>query len=138
MHFFIDEGGTFTASAGWSAVCSLALPHREVGPARREIDFISRRWPRVNGELKGGSLSTSHLDALVDVLYRHDAILHVCGIDVSGEDADEIARHKFMQCEGITKYLAPTHHPQFVDQVKTLRSALATRKGINSKGAATA
>jgi hypothetical protein len=122
MHFFIDEGGTFTASAGWSAVCSLALPHREVGPARREIDFISRRWPRVDGELKGGSLSLSHLEALVDVLYRHDAILHICGIDVSGEDAAEIARHK--QCEGITKYLAPTHQPAFVAQVKGLRSTL--------------
>jgi hypothetical protein len=124
MHFFIDEGGTFTASAGWSAVCSLALPHREVGPARREIDFISRQWPRVNGELKGGSLSASHLAALVEVLYRHDAILHVYGIDVAGEDADAIARHKAMQCEGITKYLAAGHHREFVAQVRALRSTL--------------
>jgi hypothetical protein len=44
IHAFFYEGGTFTASAGWSAVCSLALPHREVDPARREIDFISRQW----------------------------------------------------------------------------------------------
>jgi hypothetical protein len=77
MHFFIDEGGTFTASAGWSVVCSLALPHKEVGPARREIDFVSRQWPRRDGELKGGALSPAHLEALVDVLYRHHAILHV-------------------------------------------------------------
>jgi hypothetical protein len=124
MHFFIDEGGSFTANAGWSAVCSLALPHKEVGPARREIDFRSRQWPRVNGELKGGSLSASHLHALVEVLYRHDAILHVYGIDVAGEDPAAIAHHKAMQCEGITKYLAPTHHPQFVTQVKALRAAL--------------
>jgi hypothetical protein len=85
MHFFIDEGGTFTANSGWSAVCSLALPHKEVGPARREIDFISREWPRRDGELKGGSLAPAHLEALVDVLYRHDAILHVYAIDMAQE-----------------------------------------------------
>ncbi|OSJ08862.1 hypothetical protein BST63_27335 [Bradyrhizobium canariense] len=124
MHFFIDEGGTFTATAGWSAVCSLALPHKEVGPARREIDFISRKWPRRDGELKGGSLSADHLKALVEVLFRHDAILHVCAIDMAQENPDDIERHKAGQCEGITNYLAPSHHPNFVAEVQGLRKAL--------------
>jgi hypothetical protein len=124
MHFFIDEGGTFTASAGWSAVCSLALPHKEVGPTRREIDFMNRQWPRRDDELKGGALSPVHLEALVDVLYRHDAILHVYAIDMAHEDIDHIERHKTGQCEGITKYLAPTHHPNFIAEVQELRKAL--------------
>jgi Protein of unknown function (DUF3800) len=124
MHFFIDEGGTFTPNAGWSIVCSLALPHKEVGPARREIDFRSRQWPRRECELKGGALSAENLIELVDILFRRGAVLHVCGIDVAQENADEIARHKANQAEGITRYLVPTHHPRMVTQVWELRNAL--------------
>ena len=55
MHFFTDEGGTFTPATGWGVVCSLAIPHKSVGPARREIERLTRDWPRNGGELKGGS-----------------------------------------------------------------------------------
>jgi hypothetical protein len=37
-HIFIDEGGTFIPATGWGVVCSLAIPHKEVGAARREIN----------------------------------------------------------------------------------------------------
>ena len=124
MRFFIDEGGIFTSANGWSVVCSIALPHKEVGPTRREINWISKSWPRVDGELKGGSLTVAQLQALVDVLYRHDAVLHACAIDVSREDPQGVDRHKTGQCEGITRYLAPEHHPDFVRQVWDLRRAL--------------
>jgi hypothetical protein len=124
MRFFIDEGGIFTPASGWGVVCSLVFPHKEVGPARREIDRISKSWPHVNGELKGGSLSAAQLEALVDVLYRHDALLHACAIDVSREDPQGVDRHKTGQCEGITKYLVPQHHPNFVKQVWELRRTL--------------
>ena len=56
MRIFIDEGGTFVPSTGWGVVCSLALPSREVGPTRREIDNLTKDWPRREGELKGGQL----------------------------------------------------------------------------------
>lgn len=124
MRFFIDEGGIFTPASGWGVVCSLALPHKEVGPARREIDRISQSWPRTNGELKGGSLSVAHLEMLVDVLNRHDALLHACAIDVSREDSKGVEAHKTGQCQGITKYLVPQHHPNFVRQVWDLRRTL--------------
>lgn len=124
MRFFIDEGGQFTPTSGWGVVCSLALPHKEVGPARREIDRITKSWPHVGGELKGGSLSVAQLEALVDVLYRHDALMHACAIDVSHEDPHGVDRHKAGQCEGITKYLVPQHHPNFVKQVWKLRRTL--------------
>jgi hypothetical protein len=124
MRFFIDEGGLFTPASGWGVVCSRALPHKEIGPARREIDRISRGWPRKDGELKGGLLQPTHLDALVEVLFRHDALMHACAIDVAREDLSGIDRHKAGQCDGITKYLAPTHHPNFVSQVWDLRRLL--------------
>jgi hypothetical protein len=86
MRFFIDEGGLFIPETGWGVVCSLAIPHKEVGSTRREIDRLSSGWPRKNGELKGGYLHPSHLQALVEVLFRHDAIMHACAVDVSRED----------------------------------------------------
>jgi hypothetical protein len=61
---------------------------------------------------------------MVDVLYRHDALLHACAIDVSREDPQEVDRHKTGQCEGITRYLVPQHHPNFVRQVWDLRRML--------------
>jgi Protein of unknown function (DUF3800) len=124
MHIFIDEGGTFVPWTGWGVVCSLAIPHKQVGPARRDIRWLTRSWPRKDGELKGGLLDEAQLGALVDLLFRHDALMHAYAIDVSQEDQSAIERHKRGQCEGITKYLAPTHHPNFVRQVWDLRHLL--------------
>jgi len=56
MRIFIDEGGTFVPSTGWGVVCSLALPHREVGPTRREIDRLTKEWPHRDGELNASGL----------------------------------------------------------------------------------
>jgi hypothetical protein len=107
-----------------SVVCSLALPPKEVGPARREINHISRDWPRKDGELKGGLLQSSHLEALVDVLFRHDALLQACATDVSSHDPKDIDYHKASQCEGITKHLTSEHDPNFVREVWELRHTL--------------
>lgn len=119
MRFFIDEGGTFVPETGWGVVCSLAFPHKEVGPARREIKWVSREWQRSKDELKGGLLKPAHLEALVEILFRHDAILHANAIDVSREDLDRVDSHKVNQCDGITKYLAPTHHPKDPRRITT-------------------
>jgi hypothetical protein len=124
MRFFIDEGGLFTPASGWGVVCSLAIPHKEVGPARREIERLSQGWPRKDGELKGGLLRPAHLYKLVEVLFRHDALLHACAIDVSREDKIGVDRHKASQCERITKYLTSTQPMNFIRQIWELRHAL--------------
>jgi hypothetical protein len=124
VHFFIDEGGTFTPATGWGVVCSLAIPHRSVGPARREIERVTRDWPRKEGELRGGVLTTEHLVALVDVLFRHDALMHASAIDVAREDVGGVERHKMLQGEGITKYLTPEHHPNVVKALWDLRGVV--------------
>jgi Protein of unknown function (DUF3800) len=124
VHIFIDEGGTFIPATGWAVVCSLAIPHKEVGPARREINRLSRDWPRNGGELKGGILRPSHLESLVEVLFQHDALIHACAIDVSLEDHVRVDQHKAGQCDGITKHLTPEHHPDLVREVWDLRRVL--------------
>jgi hypothetical protein len=124
LHIFIDEGGTFIPATGWAVVCSLAIPHKEIGPARREINRVSRDWPRKGGELKGGILRPTHLQSLVEVLFRHDALMHACAIDVSREDAARVDQHKAGQCDGITKHLTPEHYPDLVREVWDLRRVL--------------
>jgi len=124
LHIFIDEGGTFIPATGWAVVCSLAIPHREIGPARREINRVSWDWPRKGGELKGGILRPTHLQSLVEVLFRHDALMHACAIDVSREDAARVDQHKAGQCDGITKHLTPEHYPDLVREVWDLRRVL--------------
>jgi hypothetical protein len=124
LHIFIDESGTFIPTTGWAVVCSLAIPHNEVGPARREITRLSRDWPRNGGELKGGILEPTHLDSLVEVLFRHDALMHACAIDVSREGNARVDRHKAGQCDGMTKHLTSEHHAELVRQVWDLRRVL--------------
>jgi hypothetical protein len=124
LHIFIDEGGTFIPATSWAVVCSLAIPHKEVGRARREINRLSRDWPRKGGELKGGKLELAHLESLVEVLFRYDALMHACAIDVSREDAARVDHHKAGQCEGMTKHLTPEHHPDLVRAVWDLRHVL--------------
>lgn len=122
MEIFIDEGGQFTRHSGWSVVCGLAIPHREVGKARRKLAFLSRHWPKApNGELKGGLLDANHLTALVDLLFARDALLHAVGIDMAKENDAGPKDHKHKQCELLTAHLTPEHHPNLVAQVRTLR-----------------
>jgi hypothetical protein len=124
LHIFIDEGGTFIPTTGWAVVCSLAIPHKEVGPVRREVNRLSRDWPRNGGELKGGILEPTHLESVVEVLFRHDALMHACAIDVSREDDARVDRHKARQCDGMTKHLTSEHHAELVRQVWDLRRVL--------------
>jgi Protein of unknown function (DUF3800) len=124
LHIFIDESGSFTSATGWAVVCSLAIPHKEVGPARHDINRLSRYWPRNGGELKGGILGFSHLESLIEVLFRHDALMHVCAIDVSREDDARIDKHKAEQCDRMTKYLTADHNADLVRQVWDLRRSL--------------
>jgi hypothetical protein len=102
VHFFIDEGGTFTRSNGWGVVCSLAIPHGEVGRAVREISRLTRNWPRNKG----------------------DAIMHACAIDVSYESDKGVDRHMAYQCNSITKHLTSEHHPNLAREVRELRRTL--------------
>jgi hypothetical protein len=125
MHHFIDEGGSFVPTTGWSVVCSLALPHKEVGPARRELDRLTRRWPRnAYGELKGGLLQPVELVSLVELLFRHDAVMHACSIDVSCQSDAGVDFHQARQCDDITKNLTSEHHPDLVRAVWDLRHSL--------------
>lgn len=67
VEIFIDEGGQFTQTSGWSVVCGIAIPGTEAGRLRRKISYITRDWPRLpSGELKGGSLDKHHLTILVE------------------------------------------------------------------------
>ncbi len=126
MEIFIDEGGQFTSTSDWSVVCALALPDKEVGRVRRKLAYLTRDWPKApSGELKGGSLSANHLTALVDLLFARDALLHAVAIDMSRENEESLKDHKHNQCEGLTAYLTPDHHADFIAEVWTLRRTLA-------------
>ena len=107
-----------------ATVPATIIPHKEVGPARREINRLSRNWPRKGDELKGGILQPAHLASLIEVLFRHDAVMHACAIDVSREDDARVDQHKAGQCDGITKHLTSEHHPNLVQEVWDLRRVL--------------
>jgi hypothetical protein len=69
-------------------------------------------------------LDLAHLESLVEVLFRHDAIMHACAIDVSREDDPCIDQHKAQQCDGMTKHLTCEHHANLVREVWDLRQVL--------------
>jgi hypothetical protein len=125
VKIFIDEGGQFTPATGWSVVCALALPDREVGRVRRKLAYLTQDWPRApKNELKGGSLDASHLAVLVDLLFARDALLHAVAIDMAGESDVSLKDHKRKQCELLTAELTLKHNPNVVAQVWTLRKTL--------------
>lgn len=124
MRIFVDESGNFSKGSEWGLVCSIALPDKEVGPARRKLEFLTRDWPRRNGELKGGSLGVAHLAELVEILFQRSALSHACAIHVASEDFAEVERHKADQCEGMTRHLTEEHHPELSAAVFALRSIL--------------
>ena len=124
MKIHIDEGGHFTANAGVSVLCALSLPTALTRSAVERILAASERWPRKDGELKGGLLNKAQLTALVTILYNHEALLHCNAVDVMSEDQAAIEDHKTKQCEGLTKYLLPTHPKELATQVQRLRTTL--------------
>jgi len=120
----IDEAGRFTRGDGISVVCGLSIPHQEAGRCRRELLRISKDWPRRDDELKAAELQTHHLVTLVDVLYRHDSLLHAVALDVSGHPAGVIAQHQALQAEGITRNLTDDHYPSLREALWELRRKL--------------
>ena len=124
MIIFVDESGKFVANDKVSVVCALSLPSKSAGPARRELEFATRNWPRRKGELKGGSLSADQLRQMVEVLFRHDAIFHCFAIDLSKENRSRLEWHKKEQCEGITRYLTDAHKRSLRESVMELRRKL--------------
>ena len=58
------------------------------------------------------------------MLFRHDALVHACAIDVSREDTKALEHHKSKQGEGMTRYLTPEHHPNVIEQIRRLRRLL--------------
>jgi hypothetical protein len=124
MIVFIDEGGHFTSNAGISVLCSLTLPSARAESAAQQIASTSERWPTKDGELKGGLLNKSQLTALISILFRHDALLHCHGTDIAAEDQGLITAHKVKQCDGLTKYLLPTHPEDLIRSVTALRETL--------------
>jgi hypothetical protein len=85
---------------------------------------ITKDWPRRDDELKAAELESHHLTTLVDVLYRHDSLLHAVAIDVSGHPAGVIAQHQSSQAEGITRHLTDDHYPSLRESVWELRRKL--------------
>jgi Protein of unknown function (DUF3800) len=124
MLIYIDEAGRFTSGDGLSVVCALTLPHKEAGPCRRELIRLTKDWPRRDGELKAAELDTRPVVALVDVLYRHDALLHAVATDAAKHGQGAILRHQENQAEGITRHLTDDHLPTLVESVWKLRTAL--------------
>src|SRR5262249_1410756 len=57
-------------------------------------------------------------------LFRHDALMHACAIDVSREHLARIDQHKAGQCDGMTKHLTDEHHPDLVREGWDLRRVL--------------
>lgn len=124
MNIFIDESGNFVDGSDWGIVCALTIPHRELGPLRRELQFRTRAWPREHGELKGRLLDPIHIHALVDILHRHSALLHCCAMCFAYEDKNDLEAHKRGQCDGITSHLTDEHHPDAVQAIWGLRRTL--------------
>lgn len=124
MQIFIDESGNFTPSYGVSAVCALALPHETVVSARAEIAEKSKKWPRVNRELKGASLSPAQLAALIHILFNYDALLICSAIDVAREPEAGIDAHRLNQAVAITRHITPEHYPTVVEKLWELRRAV--------------
>ena len=124
MLIFIDESGRFIPGDGWSVVGAIAIPHKSSGPCRRELLRESKDWPRRDGELKAGILEQAHLRTLVDVLYRHDAILSVTATDPSRSASEVVTRHQANQADGITKHLTPEHIPSLVESLWEMRRTL--------------
>jgi hypothetical protein len=121
---FVDESGQFTASTPISAVGALSLPHRCLARARRELNDKTADWPRDKGELKGGQLSTAYVVVLVDILFRHQAILHCTVTNVGPATEADIETHRLKQCEMMTRHLTSEHHPTLVAEVRELRQVL--------------
>jgi hypothetical protein len=65
-----------------------------------------------------------HLAALVDVLLRHDALLHTVGTDPTTYGLEAVSVHQAGQAAGITRYLTGEFLPTFVESVRELRRQL--------------
>jgi hypothetical protein len=86
-------------------VCLLALPHKEVGPTRREINRLSREWPRWVGEMKEEYFN-HHISLRWSMCSSGTVRLSTRA--QSREDTEGIKRHK--RCLSEEGFTASTYH----------------------------
>ena len=60
----------------------------------------------------------------MEVLWKHQALLHVVAINVGLEDADGVRQHRRIQAEKMMANLTSEHHAELVKQVEKLRASL--------------
>jgi hypothetical protein len=124
VHFYMDESGTFTPTAGVSVVGVLAIPSKIVRATKRELTALTTNWPKIKGELKSASITAIQLTQLIDILFEKQVLLYGVVLDVSRESASDIAHHKSEQCEGVTRSITPQHQPLVVKHLWELRRTL--------------
>ena len=128
MHIYMDESGSFTIPPDGrhtiSCVVALVLPSDDKETIFCEFQSLRNSWGQGSKEIKGSSLNESQIRQVVLLLSEFDVLVEVCATDMALYTADHISEHKKVQAENLTKHLAPSHHPQLIQQVNVYKAAL--------------
>lgn len=127
MHIFIDEAGIFRNPDRRgnvpSCVGALTIPSTRKKEVFKAFDALKYQWGKAGREVKGSKLDEFQVDAVVQMLKKHDVLLEITAIDMEQHTDETIEEYKTAHAESITLNITDQHQPHVRQQAAEIRAS---------------
>jgi hypothetical protein len=130
MRIYIDEAGPFIVPVSRphsiSLVLALVIPTATEANLFTAFLNVRNRWTRGEEiEVKGRCVDELQAAKIIDLLSRYDVLVEFYAVDMTRETDPVLNRFKAQQALKITANLTAEHHPQVVQQLRTLANSVS-------------
>jgi len=134
MHIFLDESGAFIPAepprSKVSCVAALAIPGSQLGHLIYDFD----RWRESEFgavcEIKGASLSESHVAQVIDIAARYDVLFDACCVDAGAHTPRHVETFKLAQAAKLEASVGADNLPSLREEIARYATRL---KGLSNQ-----
>lgn len=124
MRIYIDEAGLFVVPpSGWhsySLVLALIIPSAHEDDLFYEFLRLRDDWPVKGIEIKGSSLDEKQTAQVIELLLRHDVLVHFIGLDMATHHHVLVENFKRLQADQLVAHITPEHNPSMVRSLQEM------------------
>lgn len=132
MRIYIDESGNFSGfhHGSLSVVAALGVCDWRWDKIKEKYSKLRRKFPKIDGEVKGRVLSEDQINEVVSLLRRNEVILEATLIDVGTHTEAGVIKYRDAVADGMTQRLDKFREPsrsevaQALDQIRKTSAPL--------------
>jgi hypothetical protein len=125
VNIYVDESGAFLVPTRRPhlvcCVAGLVIPTGRESELFFEFLRLRDQWPLNRIEVKGSRLDEAQIEAVIDLLASHGALLQIVATDMALYDEARLDAFRQDQASRILRHVTPEHQPSLVAQLSELR-----------------